>query len=78
MDQAAVFLSGSILTALGFIVVIIAIVFVNNVLHKYWKPVRVFTSDSWAAMNPPQRFASPEDMEKIAPKMDNTAVDKKA
>lgn len=70
MDQAAVFLSGSILTAMGFIVVIIAIVFVNNILHKYWKPVRIFTTDSWTAMNPPQRFATAEDMEKIAPQLD--------
>ena len=70
MDQAAVFLSGSILTAMGFIVVIIAIVFVNNILHKYWKPVRIFTTDSWTAMNPPQRFATAEDMEKISPQVD--------
>jgi hypothetical protein len=71
MDQAAVFLAGSILTAMGFVVVVIAIVFVNNVLHKYWKPVRIFTTDSWSAMNPPQRFATAEDMEKIAPHLDD-------
>ena len=65
MDQAAVFLAGSILTALGFVVVIIAIVIVNNVLHKYWKPVRMFTSDSFAAFNPPERFATQEDMTEI-------------
>ena len=71
MDQAAVFLAGSILTALGFIVVIGAIVVVNNLLNKYWKPVRIFTSDSWN-LNPPHRFATPEDMEKIAPHLDET------
>jgi hypothetical protein len=71
MDQAAVFLSGSILTAMGFVVVIIAIVFVNNILHKYWKPVRIFTADSWSMVNPPQRFATAEDMEKIAPHLDD-------
>ena len=76
MDQAAVFLAGSILTALGFVVVIIAIVFVNNVLNKYWKPVRIFTSDSWS-LNPPVRYVTPEEMEKIAPHLDTTAVDKK-
>jgi hypothetical protein len=53
MDQAAVWLGGSILTALGFVVLVIAIVVVNNILHKYWKPVRIFTSDSWN-LNPPQ------------------------
>jgi hypothetical protein len=65
MDQAAVFLAGSILTALGFVVVIVAAVVVNNILHKYWKPIRVFTSDSWSAMNPPERFATPEDITEI-------------
>lgn len=55
MDQAAVFLAGSILTALGFVVFIIAVVVVNNILHKYWKPVRMFTADSWN-FNPPARF----------------------
>ena len=67
MDQAAVFLAGSILTVLGFIVVIGGFVVVNNILHKYWKPVRIFTSDSWAVVNPPHRFASAEELEKIAP-----------
>ena len=65
MDQAAVFLAGSILTALGFVVVIVAAVVVNNILHKYWKPIRVFTPDSWSAMNPPERFTTPEDITEI-------------
>lgn len=52
MDQAAVWLAGSILTVLGFVVIIIGIVIVNNILHKYWKPVSIFTSDSWF-INPP-------------------------
>ena len=34
MDQAAVFLAGSVLTMLGFIVVIGGVVAVNNILHK--------------------------------------------
>jgi hypothetical protein len=37
MDQAAVFLAGSILTALGFIVIIATAVVINNIIHKYWK-----------------------------------------
>ena len=52
MDQSAVFLAGSILTALGFLVVIGSIIIVNNLLNKYWKPVRIFTADSWH-INPP-------------------------
>jgi hypothetical protein len=71
MDQAAVFLAGSILTALGFLVVVAAVVVVNNILHKYWKPVRMFTADSWH-INPPHRFAEPHEVEqeKIPPVLD--------
>jgi hypothetical protein len=64
MDQAAVFLAGSILTALGFIVVVAAIVAINNLLHKYWKPVRIFTADSWH-FNPPVRYATEEELAKL-------------
>jgi len=67
MDQAAVFLAGSILTALGFLVVIATIIAVNNLLHKFWKPVRIFTADSWN-FNPPQRFVQPHEM--VEPKVD--------
>ena len=53
MDQAAVWLCGSILTTLGFLVIIGGAIIVNNLLHRYWKPVRMFTPDSWTAFNPP-------------------------
>jgi hypothetical protein len=43
MNQAAVWLAGSILTMLGFIVVVAGIIAINNLLHKYWKPVKLFT-----------------------------------
>jgi hypothetical protein len=65
MDQAAVFLAGSILTMLGFVVVCIGIVAINNILHKFWKPVRIFSADSWH-INPPARFASQEELNRIA------------
>lgn len=72
MDQAAVFLAGSILTALGFVVIIGAIVVINNLLHKYWKPVRIFTEDSFTPFRQHDntRFATQEELEKIAPHMD--------
>ena len=72
MDQAAVFLAGSILTALGFVVIIGAMVVVNNLLHKYWKPVKVFTDDSFMPFKHSDntRFATQEELEKIAPHMD--------
>jgi hypothetical protein len=60
MDQAAVFLAGTVLTTLGFIVVVIAAIVVNNILHKYWKPVKIFTPDSWKAFNPPEVYIEKE------------------
>jgi putative Mn2+ efflux pump MntP len=66
MDQAAVWLAGSILFALGCIVIIAGIIVVNNLLHKYWKPVQFF---KWAE-HPPMRFMSDEEAAKIAPTMD--------
>jgi hypothetical protein len=64
MDQAAVFLAGSILTVMGFIVVVAGIVAINNILHKYWKPVRMFTADSWH-FNPPVRYVTEEELAKL-------------
>ena len=40
MDQAAVFFAGSILTGLGFIVVVICILIINNLFYEYWKPIK--------------------------------------
>ena len=53
VEQASIFFIGSILTMLGFIVVVAGIVTINNILHKYWKPLRIFTPDSWKGFNPP-------------------------
>jgi hypothetical protein len=64
IENAANILAGSILTGLAFIVAVIVIVAVNNILHRYWKPVRIFTANSWN-FNPPSRFIDPD--EKIAP-----------
>ena len=40
IDQASVFLAGSILTGLGFIVVAIVVLVINNLCAKYWRPVK--------------------------------------
>jgi ascorbate-specific PTS system EIIC-type component UlaA len=47
MNQAAVFLAGSILTVLGFIVIFAGAVVINNLLHKFWKPVKFWQFDSY-------------------------------
>ena len=66
MDQAAVFLAGSILTMLGFIVVVAGIIAINNLLHKYWKPVIIWRLTEY----PPTRFAEPHELANVEPKND--------
>lgn len=51
MMQAAIFLSGAILTTLGFVTVVIGVVLVNNIIHKYWKPVKILRFEEY-----PPRF----------------------
>ena len=63
MDQAAIFLAGSILTALGFVVILVAIVIANNIIHRWWKPLG--WTFGWIAG--PTRFATPEEIEHITP-----------
>ena len=69
IDTAANFLVGSILFGLGFCIIAIGMVVINNVFHKYWKPVRIFTPDSWRAFNPPDNPALYE-VEKNPPTFD--------
>ena len=42
MDVAAVFLASSILTTLAAIVWVIAILIINNLVHRYWKPFNLY------------------------------------
>lgn len=65
IESSANFLVGSILTGLGFCIIAIVIVFINNILSKYWKPVKIIY---W--QTPPSRFATEEEMTRIAPLMD--------
>ena len=71
MDQAAVFLAGSILTALGFVEFVIAVVVVNNIIHRWWKPL----GWTFGWISAPTRFATPEELEQ-APKIE-PVIDKK-
>ena len=56
LEQAAIFLTGSILTVLGFVVIAIGAVAINNILHRYWRPVRFFYYDE----RPMPRFVEEE------------------
>ena len=70
MDQAAVFLAGSVLTALGFLVILGAILIANNLIAKYWKSWGWQWMPHWA--QEPSRFMTQEEAVKIAPEFDNT------
>jgi cytochrome b561 len=75
MDNAAVFLAGSILYALGLIIILGGIIIANNLIHKFWKSFGwTFMPNYWAAE--PPRFATQEEAAKIAPTMDTEKVDK--
>jgi cytochrome b561 len=68
MDQAAVFLAGSVLTMLSVIVIVAGAVLINNIIHRYWK------SFGWKFfpmfLDQPQRFAEPHEIDKsVDPKL---------
>jgi len=62
VENAASFLAGSILISLGIIIFVICCVVINNIIHKYWKPINLFTPDSWKGFFPPAeiRYIEPE------------------
>jgi hypothetical protein len=45
IEAASVFLIDSILLSLGILVLICGTILVNNLLAKYWKPVKLWTWD---------------------------------
>ena len=65
MDQAAVWLAGSILTVLGFLVILGGILIANNLVATYWKSWGWKWTPNWAPE--PTRFMTQEEVEKIAP-----------
>jgi hypothetical protein len=68
MDSAAVFLAGTILYALGLLIILSATIIANNLIHKYWKSFGWKWTPVWMTEQP--RFLTPEEAEKIAPTLD--------
>lgn len=64
VEQASIFLAGAILTCAGFAIIAIAIVFINNLFAKYWKP---FTFGLFPASG---RFLTEEEASRIPPSFD--------
>ena len=42
LSSASTFLVGSVLISLGMIVLVSAVVFVNNIISRFWKPVKIY------------------------------------
>jgi len=78
VDSAATFLSCAILFGAGFAILGITVIFLNNIIHKYWKPVRIFTADSWAPFSSLSntRFAEPHEVESVNKPVDKTVEPK--
>ena len=45
MEQLSVFFAGSVLFTLSVIVIVAGIIAINNLMHRYWKPVTWFKYD---------------------------------
>ena len=60
IEQMTNWLTGSILFALGCLVLVAGMILINNLLHKFWKPVTVIfmRNDS---VYPKLRFATVDD-----------------
>ena len=60
IEQMTNWLTGSILFALGCLVLVAGVILINNLLHRFWKPVTVvfMRNDS---VYPRLRFATPDD-----------------
>ena len=72
MDNAAAFLAGSILYAVGSIVILVAVVVANNIIHKYWKSFGWTLIPQWFNEHNNARFMTPEEAARIAPTLDAT------
>ena len=70
MDNAAAFLAGSILYGIGIVFALVCCIVVNNIIHKYWKPVRIWTTDSFAVFQHNPRYATEEELARIAPQFE--------
>jgi hypothetical protein len=76
IDQASNFLVGTILMGIGFCIIAVIVVAINNLLHKFWKPVNLTYFAPKYMFDEPKRFATPEELQKIEPTTE--PVDKKS
>lgn len=61
MDIMAIWLAGSVLLTLGIVVIVVGIILINNMIHKFWKPITVVIVRNDGAY-PRFRYASDKEM----------------
>jgi hypothetical protein len=67
IESASTFFVGSILYMLAIVVIVAGVTLINNIISKYWKPVKIWLPHYFGE---PQRFATEEEVARIAPSMD--------
>lgn len=83
IDNASNFLISSILLAVSLLILVGAATAINNLLHKYWKPVTMFSENSWTLFgsaaidryveNHPETIAARRaEQERIAPVLEES------
>lgn len=70
LDNAAAFMLGTVGYGSGVIILVAVVVTINNIISKYWKPIRIFTADSWH-INPPVSFVNEDEAARVAPTLDD-------
>lgn len=59
LEQSSTFIVGSILIMLGLVIISIGMVTINNIFHKFWKPVTIFSKDSFTLFGHTSSTADP-------------------
>jgi hypothetical protein len=59
LDSYLTFTIASLLISIGVLFLSATLIILNNVFHKFWKPVKLFTPDSWKGFHPPLYVQEP-------------------
>jgi hypothetical protein len=81
LEQASIFLSGSILFALGMTALILALVAINNLIHRFWKPVTILTKESFSLFaghqsNDPMQNLTQEEYDRLVEHLEKMRASK--
>lgn len=82
LEQAANFLSGSVLIILGLMAIVAGSVVINNLIHRFWKPVTIFTRESFTLFgghpmnNDPMQNLTQEEYDKLLENLEKMREEK--